>query len=740
MTADIKIQRGTAVVSADGETATLPEAVASLANAFLVMTNNRMTGAGASNANVEGDDLSVQGRLTGVSTITWDRPATTPGTATTVYWEVWEYVGAPGGDNEFLVRSRDELTENSGADTATLTVTPTSIDRCIPFITGAMTSETVDGANGLSVRAWLSGVATLNGAWGEDDAATKTMHVTTVEFTGSNWVVGHGTTQGATADTGTIALVTGADGATGSSVDVGDWGTAALVAWGHAGDGTNQAIADHWPLLEPAAGTEDVAWTFDSNHDGTDDDYTVHVLGHADLVVTRYSSTTQQEGGTNIDITSAGLTDLGQASILGTSITSGTGSNYSRGWRNYRLTSLTNAEHWCSRFGNTMQHRLVVIDWTGVATAATGPGSVAANVLAAPASLHTGAVAVGGVAVAADLLAAPAAVPEGAVAAGAAQVAAELVAAPAALLQGTVAAGVATVAADVLAAPATLHDGTVGQGAVALVAHLLTAPATIYQGTVAAGFANVAALLVAAPAAVPQGSVAAGTQYVTAAVVTGNAAVLATGVAYQVSANLLAAPAAVHTGAVLADQALAALVVAAPATIYQGTLPTGAVAVAADLLAAPATVHTAALVAYSTVAAQAVAAPASVHPGAATTNVAALALAAPPTVHTGAVAPGTYQLAALALAAPATVPAADVVDAGIRVAATLVSAPASVPAGQVNPGPVSMVPPAVVAPPMLWPGSTAIAQALRAQLRDRARAHLGTSHRAATTDATRRRS
>jgi hypothetical protein len=362
---DIKIQRGVTTVSSDGTTATLGESVSSLDNAFVVITGNRHVGSGASTGNMEGDDLAVQARLTGVDTITFDRPSPTPGINTIVRWEVWEYTGAPGGANEFIVRSRDELTETAGSATATLTNTPTNIDDCIPFINGAMTSDTGNGANGMAVRAWLSGAATLNGSWGETDTTTKTMHVTTVEFTGSNWSVGHGTVTGQTADSGTINLVTGADGISGSTFDVSDWATAIIASWGHAGDGTNEAIADNWPRLEPGANTTSVAYTFDANHDGSDDDITVHVLQHDDVAVTRFNSTGNAAGTTNVDITSAGLTNLAESSVLATATSSGGGTAYARGWRTYRLTSLTNVEHHCGRSGNTINHRIQVIDWSG---------------------------------------------------------------------------------------------------------------------------------------------------------------------------------------------------------------------------------------------------------------------------------------------------------------------------------------------------------------------------------------
>ena len=326
--ADIRIQTGVTTVSADGDTATLTSAVSSLDNAFVIAVGNRHTGGGdpASTDAHEGDDASVQARLTDTSTVTFDRPASTPDRDTSVAWAVVEYVGPAGGANEFLVRSRDEIDLTSTlTNTATLTTTPTDIDACVPFINGVMTADTDNGFAGLAVRAWCSSTATLNAAVGLNDATTKSVHVTTVEFTGSAWSVGHGTVTAQTADTGTISLVDAAAGTGGSSFDVSDWGNALIASWGHTNDGTHEAYADLWPTFVPESGgsTTQVDWEFHTDHASTGDAMTVHVLVNTGMTVTRYTET-DAAASTSTDVTSAGLTDLAQSLLLGTTITHGT--------------------------------------------------------------------------------------------------------------------------------------------------------------------------------------------------------------------------------------------------------------------------------------------------------------------------------------------------------------------------------------------------------------------------------
>ena len=386
--ADIKIQRGTTTVSVDGETVTLGDAVGSLDNAFVVLTCNRQTGSGDSTGNMEADDLSVQARLTATDTITFDRPATTPGIDQYVAWEVWEYVGAASGENEFIVRSRNDVTLTSATSaTATLDNTPDDIDACIPFVNGVMTADTGNGANGLAVTAYLSDTDELTVEIGENDSNAKSAHVTTVEFTGSNWSVGHGIVTGQTADSGTIDLVTAAAGTGGSQFDVSDWTQAIIASWGHKGDGTNEALADNWPMLTPGGADNEVDYTFDANHDGSDDDIIVHVLDHADLTVTRFSSTSSTAGNTAVDVTSASLTDLEQSSVLVTATSSGGGTAYARGWRTVHLTSLTNVNFHCGRSGNTIASSIQVIDWTGVTSSGGGSTKQGAASLTATATL-----------------------------------------------------------------------------------------------------------------------------------------------------------------------------------------------------------------------------------------------------------------------------------------------------------------------------------------------------------------
>ena len=83
-------------------------AVASLNNAFILANNNRKTQAGSngSGSDFEGDDLSGARQLTAINTITYYRQSGSSGSNMRFNSSIWEYVGPPGGNNEFIVRGR----------------------------------------------------------------------------------------------------------------------------------------------------------------------------------------------------------------------------------------------------------------------------------------------------------------------------------------------------------------------------------------------------------------------------------------------------------------------------------------------------------------------------------------------------------------------------------------------------------------------------------------------------------
>ncbi|WP_456440262.1 choice-of-anchor D domain-containing protein, partial [Psychroserpens sp.] len=372
-TADFNVQHLQDDVANTGGTNTSFTAVSSLNNAVALANNNRKSNAGlnGSGSNLDGDDLAGARQLTTPSTLTYFRESGSIASNMRFNTSIWEYVGAPGGNNEMIVRGRYAVTLNGTTNSVTQALSGISnANDCIPFITGIMNNTTNDDSDSGTAIAYLQDATTLRVLKGSN-GNNVTVYITVVEFTGSNWNVLHGDSASVSADTGTITLRNNSDG-TGTATNVSAWSDAIIFSH-HIGDtgasGTNDALSDNWPVMEPGSNDQSVDWTFHGNHDsaGTNRHF-AHVLTNSDLNVTRYQNTSNAANETTINITSAGLTDVNQALIVGSSTSSGGGTAYARGWRNYYLNSTTQAAHWSHRSGNTMSHEIQIVDLSALVT------------------------------------------------------------------------------------------------------------------------------------------------------------------------------------------------------------------------------------------------------------------------------------------------------------------------------------------------------------------------------------
>ena len=386
--ADVAVQHvSLTAVGLSGETEAIT-AVSSLDNAFVVLANSRYGSGGdttTNNTTRNNNDLSVNLDLTNTTTVAATRVAGSLDSNMTVYGQVWEYTGPPGGANEFIVRGRETITTTGTTGSSSITDTPANIDNCIPFITGIHSSTPDTNWNRAIAECWIddAGNIQIRRGTGIDSV---TYYVTVVEFTGSNWTVLHGRQTTSTADSHTITLNTDSDAAGGSTGDVTDWGTAFIVGTSRTVDEGLRALA---PIYEPGSGTTTVDVTYESGQ-GDSHGVFLHVLQNDDMVVSRFTDGSSELGNTNVDITSAGLTTLDTAGIIASCYSSGGGTAYARGWRSYRLTSTTQAQHYCHRSGNTMTHRLQVIDFEALTSASedySGPSTVSGN--GAPSSTGT---------------------------------------------------------------------------------------------------------------------------------------------------------------------------------------------------------------------------------------------------------------------------------------------------------------------------------------------------------------
>lgn len=379
---DFKVQHIEDNIGNLGGTNTGFTAVSSLNNAVALANNSRKTHGGSSSDIRNGYDMAGARVLTGTGTLTYYRESASANENATFNTTIWEYIGAPGGANEFIVRERFAVDLNGGTYTVdqTISASITNKDNCIPFITGIMNDATTGDADSATAVAYLTSSTNLRVEKGGTNTPNVRVYITLVEFTGSNWTVLHGDSGDVGTNSGNITLYDGSDG-TGTATDVSHWNNS--IIFNHfradtATGGMNDANGDLYPMMQPGSNDQRVNWKFHSSHDsdGTNRHF-VHVLNNDEVTVTRFSDSSV--GNSTVDISSAGLTDLSQAMIVGSTYHSGGGAGYGRGWRNYKLNLTTQAEYWSARVGGgtaTVENELQIVDFYHVATQTEAPGGV----------------------------------------------------------------------------------------------------------------------------------------------------------------------------------------------------------------------------------------------------------------------------------------------------------------------------------------------------------------------------
>lgn len=193
---DFFIQRGTLDIQAGATTATInagTEYVAPVASttAFIRITNTNNSGAGGG-ATGNADDVTVyvSNPWNIENNITFQRPAGATGD-TRVAWEIIEYVGAPGGDNEIAVRHQAAATYGTGNTTVSSPTVGGVVDDTdvVVFVTGQLNPDTTTNyPSGLSTAAWNAGSDIATFTRGVSGNAAGVSYAV-VEFVGENWTI-----------------------------------------------------------------------------------------------------------------------------------------------------------------------------------------------------------------------------------------------------------------------------------------------------------------------------------------------------------------------------------------------------------------------------------------------------------------------------------------------------------------------------------------------------------------------
>ncbi len=364
---DFRIQRGVSTLTGDTLTITAGvdyEAPVSSSSAFIRITNTQHTGAGRNSGSgtSNADDTTV--RITNpeniTSSITFSRGVGAVDN-TRVAWEIIEYKGVAGGDNEIIVRKHDVLTYVSGNTTVTGATVPniaTDADVAV-FITSQYNPDT--GATtfhrGASTAAWNNAGDNVTLTRGASGSTVITSYAV-VEFVGSNWKVQRiqhiysavGTTQ--------TEAMTAVNSLSRAFVHV----QKRLPSSTHANFGHEvwlSGIGQVSFLLDAAAVTPashvSVAWVIENTQ----------TLG-SPMIVTRSNgnfNTTGTSPQTNNVSIGKTLSDLSIASLFVNNRSDTVGNTWPEPIMAARLISTTQYELWRSDIGANQNYRTEVVEW-----------------------------------------------------------------------------------------------------------------------------------------------------------------------------------------------------------------------------------------------------------------------------------------------------------------------------------------------------------------------------------------
>jgi len=359
---EFKVQRGEIDVTGTGVSITAGvdyEAPANLDNAFVRIVNTRLSGGGRSsgggNQNSADWNVSISNPGDLLTSINFDRYSNSNDTRVT--WEIIEYVGAPGGPNEFIVRDQTEIENTAQSATGAAVAGIVNDANVVPFITGQRGSaDDVNNAHlTMHYSSWddTTDAPTFTRGVSSDTAAAISYAV--VEFTGSNWDVDRAVYDFSTA-TGTTETVT---------IDPVDLGktfihaqnTATETGLNDQGVDTRLTAADTvsysvWVDTDQIG----VAWIIENTEADP----------NKDMVVQHVEGSKAKGGGDAVPWTEtiSNVWNLSGTSIMGESATSdGTGTAHPRGSINLQLTAADEVTLWWSDDGQPNNYSFDVVEW-----------------------------------------------------------------------------------------------------------------------------------------------------------------------------------------------------------------------------------------------------------------------------------------------------------------------------------------------------------------------------------------
>jgi hypothetical protein len=362
---DFKVQRGIETVSGTSLTLTAGvdyDAPAATSAAFIRITNAHGTGAGNdSSGNQNPDDVTAYistSDLTSSFTINRDTDSINN---TRVAWEIIEFIGPVGTDNEMIVRDVGTLTLGTGVLQATGTATAVTDDTdVVVFVTGVglTTNLRNEYDNGLVTTDWSSG--TNQPVITRDTADQEvTVGYAVVEFVGENWRVQRVEHQFVGAGSAEPVPITPVSSLTKAFVE----GQKRMTSFSdQASYGVQIWLSSIGAVsfyLDPGASTPSshtaVAWVIENTQSGG-----------GEMVV--FSSSGSTAGGTEpltdfVTFDGGGVNDTSNASIFAFATLDQTSNSFPQVMAGFSIASSTDFELYRSDTGGTLSYRTTVVQW-----------------------------------------------------------------------------------------------------------------------------------------------------------------------------------------------------------------------------------------------------------------------------------------------------------------------------------------------------------------------------------------
>jgi hypothetical protein len=368
LSGDFKIQRGLATIAAGASTITITagvdyDAPNSTSTSFIRITNSGHTGGGRTTSTGNSNAADVMAYISNPdnlkTSITFTRGGTTNNDR--IAWEIIEYRGAAGGDNEMKVRKSEVITYTGGSATVNGTTATGITDDAdvVAFITGQGNPNANRTAyvSGLSTAAWDSTNDRITLTRGQTTGATPTS-VAVVEFTGVNWKVQRAQHTFSAVGSTQTQSITAVNSLSRTFLHVQKRTTVNTHAdFGH--EVWLSGIGQVSFLLDGAASTPanhtSVAWVIENTQ-----------TSGQTMLVTRSNSSLPSAGVANqTNNISIGVTvaNLSNTSIFVNNRSDTTGTTWPEPILGVRLISTTQYELWRSDAASNVNYRTEVVEW-----------------------------------------------------------------------------------------------------------------------------------------------------------------------------------------------------------------------------------------------------------------------------------------------------------------------------------------------------------------------------------------